>query len=213
MKYAGGVKNINIKNIAMKQPEFTIEQIREFVKKGYQSVSAKYVRAALDYIEQLQKPIDAVTVENLDVALRMCQIAIHTAILDKIIRVIKVIQDLGGDISMRDISRLEAEWRASITPDLCCGIYAEPKKFEDFQNIDFRKDIAEETEMRELKLHDQIEFENGEQYEIMSIFTGGFYDIKLLKPDPQYYWLPDQRPIYYSIKLEKYKILNSGLDQ
>ena len=143
----------------MKQPEFTIEQIRDFVKKGHQSVSARYVKAAMDYIERLNLPIN------------------------------------------------------DSSPDLCCGIYAEPKKFEDFPDIDFRKDIAEETEMRELKLHDQIEFENGEQYEIMSIFTGGRYDIKLLKPDPQYYWLPDQRPIYYSIKLEKYKILNSGLDQ
>ena len=201
MRNAGGVKNINIKNIAMKQPEFTIEQIRDFVKKGHQSVSARYVKAAMDYIERLNLPIN------------------------------------------------------DSSPDLCCGIYAEPKKFEDFPDIDFRKDIAEElsrgelierlcemntqyrlirqelfnaelknmpilgkiaaaqspqAEMRELKLHDQIEFENGEQYEIMSIFTGGRYDIKLLKPDPQYYWLPDQRPIYYSIKLEKYKMLKDS---
>lgn len=38
------------------KPEFTIEQIREFVSKGYTSVSARYVKSALQhYDEQLNK--------------------------------------------------------------------------------------------------------------------------------------------------------------
>ena len=69
------------------------------------------------------KPIDSVTVENLDVALRMCNIEIHKAILDKIIDIIEVIEDKKESVSMRDITRLQAEWNIAVTPDLCCGIY------------------------------------------------------------------------------------------
>lgn len=35
--------------------EFTIEQIREFVNKGYTSVSARYVKAMLQYYDEVVK--------------------------------------------------------------------------------------------------------------------------------------------------------------
>lgn len=38
--------------------EWTIEQIREFVKKDYQSVSARMVKCLLAYFDELKKPVD-----------------------------------------------------------------------------------------------------------------------------------------------------------
>lgn len=37
------------------KPEFEIEQIRDFVNKGYTSVSARYVKAALQHYDELVK--------------------------------------------------------------------------------------------------------------------------------------------------------------
>ena len=35
------------------KPEFSIEQIRDFVKKDYQSVSARFVKACLNHYDNL----------------------------------------------------------------------------------------------------------------------------------------------------------------
>ena len=56
------------------------------------------------------KPIDNVTVELLDVALRAVGIRIDKPILDKIIDIVELIEDNGGETSIRDIAKLEAEW-------------------------------------------------------------------------------------------------------
>ena len=37
------------------KPEFSIEQIRQFVDKGYTSVSARYVKAMLQYYDEVVK--------------------------------------------------------------------------------------------------------------------------------------------------------------
>jgi hypothetical protein len=56
------------------------------------------------------KKIDNVTVENLDVALRICNIEIDKAVLDKVIDLVELIEDKGADVSLRDICELQAEW-------------------------------------------------------------------------------------------------------
>jgi hypothetical protein len=52
------------------KPEFTLEQIREFVKKGYTSVAARMTKDALIYLDQnlvkLQPGIPTVSVEGTD---------------------------------------------------------------------------------------------------------------------------------------------------
>ncbi len=36
-------------------PEFSIEKVREFVKKGYTSVSARYAKSALQHYDEIAK--------------------------------------------------------------------------------------------------------------------------------------------------------------
>lgn len=56
-----------------------------------------------------------------------------------------------------------------------------------------------------LKIGDKIELELGLKYEIKAVYEGGFYDIQALQP--QFEWMPEFFPVYYSIKLEKYRVL------
>lgn len=56
------------------------------------------------------KPIDKVTTTNLDIALRMCGIELHKTIIDKVIDLVELIEDKGEDVSIKDISKLQAEW-------------------------------------------------------------------------------------------------------
>lgn len=56
------------------------------------------------------KPIDNVTTTLLDVALRAVGIKIDIPTLDKIIDIVELIEDKGGETSIMDISMLESEW-------------------------------------------------------------------------------------------------------
>jgi len=57
-----------------------------------------------------ERLIDKVTVTNLDIALRMCNIQIHKSIVDKIIDLVELIEDKGDDVSIRDICELQGSW-------------------------------------------------------------------------------------------------------
>ena len=61
--------------------------------------------------KQPEKPIDAVTVTNLGMALRMCDIEINPAILDKVIDVVELIEDKGDQVTIEDICILQRNWR------------------------------------------------------------------------------------------------------
>ena len=54
--------------------------------------------------------IDKVTVTNLDVALRMCNIQLDKTLIDRIIDLVKLIEDKGDDTSIKDICQLQSEW-------------------------------------------------------------------------------------------------------
>jgi len=57
------------------------------------------------------KPIDKVSIDILDVALRMCNIQIHKTILDKIIDIVELLEDKGGDATVEDMIDLQKTWR------------------------------------------------------------------------------------------------------
>ena len=57
------------------------------------------------------KSIDKVTTERLDMAFRMCNIQIHKTIVDRIIDLVKLIEQKGGRTSVKDICKLQEEWR------------------------------------------------------------------------------------------------------
>ena len=59
-----------------------------------------------------------------------------------------------------------------------------------------------------LTVRTKIELESGMRYEIIKCYEGGYYDIKALTP--QFEWMPDFYPTYYSIRLERYKILSEA---
>lgn len=56
------------------------------------------------------KPIDQVTTEYLDLALRMCGYNIDRDLIDKIIDLVELIEDKGGDVNLMDICKLKSIW-------------------------------------------------------------------------------------------------------
>ena len=56
-----------------------------------------------------------------------------------------------------------------------------------------------------LKIDTKIEFESELQYEIINIYADDTVDLKALQPEYEY--LPNYYPIYYSIRLVNYKII------
>ena len=61
-----------------------------------------------------KRPIDNVTVDNLDIALRMCQIQIDKSILDRIIDLVELIEEKGDEISIADVCKLQEEWKQTL---------------------------------------------------------------------------------------------------
>lgn len=61
-------------------------------------------------VKKAKKPIDKVTTTNLDIACRMSGISISVNTLDKIIDLVELIEDKGDDVTIKDISKLQAEW-------------------------------------------------------------------------------------------------------
>ena len=62
--------------------------------------------------------------------------------------------------------------------------------------------------MSKLKKGDKVKLESGMRYEIMKAFDGEIYDIRALQP--QFEWMPHFYPVYYSIKLQDYEVLNTN---
>lgn len=56
-------------------------------------------------------PIDNVTTDNLDVALRMCGIQIDKSIIDRIIDLVELLEKKGNNTSIDDIYNLKEEWK------------------------------------------------------------------------------------------------------
>ena len=60
------------------------------------------------------KTIDNVTTTILDVALRMCGIQLELQIIDKIIDVVKLIEEKGGYANFEDIAKLQDKWKREL---------------------------------------------------------------------------------------------------
>jgi len=56
------------------------------------------------------KPIDKVTIEYLDAALRICDIKLSLDLLDKILDLVELIEESGGEVSLKDVLILQASW-------------------------------------------------------------------------------------------------------
>ena len=59
---------------------------------------------------RIEKPIDNVTVELLDVGLRFIGVNIDKEIIDKIIDLVELIEDKGYETSINDLVILERSW-------------------------------------------------------------------------------------------------------
>jgi hypothetical protein len=59
--------------------------------------------------------IDKVTVDNLDIALRMCDIKLDKMVIDKIIDIVEIIEDKGDDVTIKDMCQLQSEWEEDKT--------------------------------------------------------------------------------------------------
>jgi hypothetical protein len=57
-----------------------------------------------------EKSIDKVTVDRLDVVLRMCNIHLSKVIIDRVIDCVELIEQKGGGVTLEDAIDLQAEW-------------------------------------------------------------------------------------------------------
>lgn len=55
-----------------------------------------------------------VTPTILDIALRMCNIEIHKSLLHKVLDVIVLLEQKGGEARIRDITDLQESWKKAI---------------------------------------------------------------------------------------------------
>jgi len=60
--------------------------------------------------KQKSNPIDKVTVQNLDVALRMVGIDLNNNLIDKIIDLVELIEEKGDNTTMKDVFKLQEDW-------------------------------------------------------------------------------------------------------
>jgi len=60
-----------------------------------------------------EKLIDKVTIEYLDLVLRMCNIQLHRDLIDKIIDCVELIEDKGEEVTLMDVCKMQAEWKVS----------------------------------------------------------------------------------------------------
>ena len=56
------------------------------------------------------KSIDKVTPTNLDIALRIVGIQISKDLLDNIIDLVELIEDKGGEATLKDVLKLQSKW-------------------------------------------------------------------------------------------------------
>lgn len=103
-----------------------VEQERPYKERGNRDSYSSYNEGWSDALGTLQgkieatkseenKPIDKVTVDHLDVVLRLCSIQIDKAILDRVIDVVELLEEKGGETSLEDICDLQSEWKGKCT--------------------------------------------------------------------------------------------------
>lgn len=84
-------------------------------KGGYTSEEFKKAVADLGaqvgMIGDRVSPIDNVTTDRLDMALRMCGIELPIQMLDKIIDLVELIEENGGQVTLDDVKELKEDWR------------------------------------------------------------------------------------------------------
>ncbi len=51
-----------------------------------------------------------------------------------------------------------------------------------------------------------LEFESGNRFEILKVWDTYCFDLKAMQP--VFEWMPDFRPVYYSIRCKQFKIIN-----
>jgi hypothetical protein len=64
----------------------------------------------IDNMMEVNKPIDKVTTERLDMALRMCGHNLDYNLIDNIIDLVELIGEKGGNVTMSDIISLKFQW-------------------------------------------------------------------------------------------------------
>ena len=92
----------------------TSDQIEDYLGSIFNDEDYVWLRSSLEsgmeLYHQVEKPIDRVTVTNLDTALRLCGIEIHKDILDKVIDMTELIEDKGDFVTLKDIAKLRISW-------------------------------------------------------------------------------------------------------
>lgn len=81
--------------------EKTIRELREFIEE----YTPKFV------VEFEQTKSNNLTIENLDLAFRMCKIQIHKGLIDNIIDVVELVQLRGNQTTIEDITNLQEHWK------------------------------------------------------------------------------------------------------
>jgi len=101
----------------MNATEFLTEKCNgktpEELVRNCHKISATYVVDLLEeYARSKEKAINKVTVQNLDVALRMVGITFDHKTIDKIIYLVELIEMKGNGVTIEDICELKEAWKS-----------------------------------------------------------------------------------------------------
>ena len=69
-----------------------------------------------------KNPIEKVTTDYLDIALRMVGISLDVTLIDKIIDLVELIEEKGGEASISDITKLKSHWLSTTTIEKFTGL-------------------------------------------------------------------------------------------
>ena len=73
-------------------------------------------------MKAIEKPTDKVTTDYLDIALRMVGISLDFTLIDKIIDLVELIEEKGGEASISDITKLKSHWLSTTTIEKFTGL-------------------------------------------------------------------------------------------
>lgn len=102
--------------------EFSVESDDEGDQNGYSGIPFRTMKfekcstpiekqSVQESIERIEKPIDKVTIERLDMVLRMCNIQLHHTLIDKIIDSVELIEEKGESVTLMDVCKMRSQWK------------------------------------------------------------------------------------------------------
>ena len=104
--YNESIKMKEMRALSKAIGEFTMKHFKNEIKTPHSLQPG----ATISFTPIQTSPIDNVTTERLDAALRLCEIYLDTKMVDHIIDVVELIAEKGGEVTVDDLTSLKMDW-------------------------------------------------------------------------------------------------------